>query len=538
MFTRIFLFFAAFIAGIAILVSVGFSNFEPSVLKYDPVKGQNNTILFLSNSELGIANVHVATSEALLIHHHDIQLHFASFPARPAVSKAGLSVANLIEHISENVPKHVPGASTIKFHELSSPSWAEALTSRKLYPSDMSTPPGLAGIAKFCKDIEMYLMPWSGPEYYAIYKQISKIIDKVNPAVIAVDQTFGPAVDAIKAKKRKYAVISPNSLKDNFGLFQPLGSFLWKYPALGSGYPYPVPWHLIPANVYLNLRIFYSVWKSPALNAKKKYLEERGISNPNDLINVYNKNMTWITQSHRVIDFPLSVIPENVKVCGSIYLDWKSSKGEGDALLRWIATTPTILINSGSLAEYSPDSALEMARALSVVLYHTNVQVLWRISHHRYFNATDDFLHKSMVHLKDYRKAGRVIVTPDLSFESGALLKTGNIIVSVHHGGANSYHEAAANGVPQVVLPMWAHHYDYAARVEYLEIGVHGSKGSAPNWTAGELASSIMTVLNDVPPGRWIRETATYRSWYFADPKSGRRCAAEELAKLARVDEV
>jgi hypothetical protein len=40
--------------------------------------GRNNTVLFLSNSEHGFANVLLATSHAMLVEHSDIEAHYAS----------------------------------------------------------------------------------------------------------------------------------------------------------------------------------------------------------------------------------------------------------------------------------------------------------------------------------------------------------------------------------------------------------------------------------------------------------------------------
>jgi UDP:flavonoid glycosyltransferase YjiC (YdhE family) len=52
-------------------------------------------------------------------------------------------------------------------------------------------------------------------------------------------------------------------------------------------------------------------------------------------------------------------------------------------------------------------------------------------------------------------------------------------------------------GTPQVILPQWFDTYDCPSRVEWLGIGVHGSRDVAPKIAAPELASAVLRVLKD-----------------------------------------
>jgi len=52
-------------------------------------------------------------------------------------------------------------------------------------------------------------------------------------------------------------------------------------------------------------------------------------------------------------------------------------------------------------------------------------------------------------------------------------------------------------GVPQVVLPQWLDTYDCATRVEWLGIGINGSRASAPGIDAMEFAEAMIRVLGD-----------------------------------------
>jgi UDP:flavonoid glycosyltransferase YjiC (YdhE family) len=52
-------------------------------------------------------------------------------------------------------------------------------------------------------------------------------------------------------------------------------------------------------------------------------------------------------------------------------------------------------------------------------------------------------------------------------------------------------------GVPQVVLPCWMDTFDFANRVEYLGIGVYGSRNTSPRIEADELSRALMRVMGD-----------------------------------------
>ena len=51
-------------------------------------------------------------------------------------------------------------------------------------------------------------------------------------------------------------------------------------------------------------------------------------------------------------------------------------------------------------------------------------------------------------------------------------------------------------GVPQIVLPVWIDTYDFATRVEYLGIGVWGSRKAAPRVEAEELGTALLKVID------------------------------------------
>ena len=89
------------------------------------------------------------------------------------------------------------------------------------------------------------------------------------------------------------------------------------------------------------------------------------------------------------------------------------------------------------------------------------------------------------------------------------------------------------NGVPQLLLPMWADCFDFAMRAEYRKIGIYGNRKAHP-WVDGdELAVAFKRVLGDGEEARMIRESAK-KLGEKKRKTPGRECAAREVARLAR----
>jgi hypothetical protein len=119
---------------------------QPSARMIEP--GCNNSVLFISNSEHGNSNVFLATAQALLIEHSEIDVHFATFKKR----------ASDIVSVNKFTALNSPGAGSVTFHEITSaPSYIEALFTQNFTAGNAIHPPGLRGSAKFCNDMAAYL---------------------------------------------------------------------------------------------------------------------------------------------------------------------------------------------------------------------------------------------------------------------------------------------------------------------------------------------------------------------------------------------
>jgi hypothetical protein len=191
-----------------------------------PWPGRNSTVLFLSNSENGLANVLLATSHALLQEHSDLELHFASFP------KLAPSIDKLNKFGGDAAARGTSDGSVpqITFHPLTGKSLIMSLQARGVFVDSGLHPPGLAGLNDFLRLMQDCMLPWSGPDYISLYQEILRLIEDIDPLVVVVDLLFGPGLDATSAMGRNRVIISPNTLKDTFVADQPWGAFFWKYP--------------------------------------------------------------------------------------------------------------------------------------------------------------------------------------------------------------------------------------------------------------------------------------------------------------------
>jgi hypothetical protein len=187
------------------------------------VQGRNGTVLFITNIEHGLSNAHIATAQSLLEHHHDIEVHYASFAAGPIESK--------LNRMVDFVRRRDPGAKGIKFHPLAGKTFEVAGGYHKDNVSqNMVSPPGIPGLPQLMTIIDS-VHGWTVEEHLEIYTEVITLIEEIDPAIVVLDTMMAPAVDATRAANRAHIIITPNTLAENFTPLQPYGRGFWKYPA-------------------------------------------------------------------------------------------------------------------------------------------------------------------------------------------------------------------------------------------------------------------------------------------------------------------
>lgn len=411
----------------------------PGYRFYDNVLGRNKTALFLVTGNAGLSNVHFATAQALLEDHHDVQVHFAS---------SDLSIASKLERISSHARATTPGAQPILFHGLPGPSYVQACQDAGVEFLDTIQPPGYRGIAKMCALLQLFVAPWTGEDHLNIYRAVQDTIAEIDPAVAVLDTLFRPAIDAVRSAKRVHAVVTPNTLVENFVAEQPYLGMLWKYPALGSDLGFPVPWNKIPENIYLSFRLGWSMLRLPGLENKKRFLrDEGGIQDPLSFYRLHRPDVPWITQTTKGASIPVQVVPQNVTCTGPIVLDAAPAAEQDPDLVAWMAdgaegssgrasrAGKILLVNLGSSVVYSRQQAETMANALREALAkYPGTKVLWKLR--------TDPRDRAEIHTAVDTLLGNVVggdrlrVSEWLTVDPVSLLETGHVVASVHHGGS------------------------------------------------------------------------------------------------------
>ncbi|KAK9320287.1 glycosyltransferase family 1 protein [Lipomyces orientalis] len=508
---------ATVIAVLAVIGAFLFSKFtaQDDRFLFQTIHGKNNTVLFVTDEHPGFCNVHLATLYSLLENHPEIKIHYASF------SKTG----RRLKQISSLAAERGSRAQDVKFHLLSGLGYAATLEKVMGKQQDLAHRPGLAAADFLSRSFRYFLAPWPVEEYWMLYESLSQLIDEVDPAVIVIDTFFSPGIDAARNKRRLHALVTPNILSDLMPAGQPAWTLLWKYPALGSGIPYPVPWRLIPANIYMNIRIIRGMTNLPDISAKRKSLEKKGIKRPIDFMGLYRPDVPWLTQTLPGVHLPLVNIPRNVTLTGPINLAGLEEKtAAAQELLDWVKK-PTVLISFGSGFKFLEHQTRIVLAAIQNVLRETNVQVLWRMDKLEPFD--DQFLKTAVRESSD-----RLRVEKWLEVGPPTLLQNGHIVAFVHHGGAGCFHDSIEGGVPQVILPQWADLYDFAQLAESLDIGMWACRETSPDWTAECIERALLHVTKDsVASVSMAKKAASIGS--RARKSVGRDIAAREIAVLA-----
>ncbi|KID72720.1 Glycosyltransferase sdnJ [Metarhizium brunneum] len=441
-------------------------------------------ILFLTNAELGQANVHLAVLQWLQSNAADVDLHLSSFPAlQPSVNA-------LNETASPN--------AQVTFHELSGPTWKESLFYRPehQWQEICSLPPNVWSVSRAAPLMPRVACPWSADELLDLIMQVKKVVQTVDADLVMVDNLFTPAVTVCYDIKPRWSILSPNTYREFILGKQPRYESFWKHPPTASFIPYPVPLYLIPVALYYQREwrknphsdyihsVAMSIWEKTEI-----YYSDWGrISfDPPEGLKVF-------LPSNSTVDFPFSVVPEHYVSCGPIVRSAPPLKESDVELDAWIRQRSTVYINLGTHFLYDDSGTMSLAASIKALLDAAteagrDIQVLWKLN--KGVNSDGDYapLHQKIGY------HDRVRIVDWLLAEPISILTSGSVICSVNHGGANSYFEAVSAGVPQVVLPVWFDTYDFARRVEYFGIGKIGNYHNAPRCSESELSPMLKQVV-------------------------------------------
>lgn len=211
--------------------------------------------------------------------------------------------------------------------------------------------------------------------------------------------------------------------------------------SFSTGFPYPLPWGKIPENIscYLTSKQCQSHPKVQALN-QARYAH--GIKpDPLGSFTPFADGVPQITPSLPAVDLPMSNIPSNVFDCGPILVASPPIESSDPDLLAWLKRAPTVLVSLGTHFEAYAETVREQAIGLRVLLEaRPDIQVLWKLKREATSEKSGQENLDSI--LGQFIESGRVRIESWLNADPVAILRSGHIACSVHHGGANSYFEA------------------------------------------------------------------------------------------------
>ncbi|RFU78580.1 diacylglycerol o-acyltransferase [Trichoderma arundinaceum] len=442
-------------------------------------------ILLITNIERGELNVFIATAESLVNADPTVDLHLATL--------SGLEDA-LPEGVTYHQINGIPMLQALEEH-----------LSRKQndgnLPESFSKALGFANTRRAIRDAASSVMPYTGPQMVDLFTSTVNIIKDVNPDLVVVNSLMSAGLTACYHVGVRFMCLSPNGIKEFAAPVQPRAANLWKFPALFSGFSYPVPWHKVLLNAYYVRFTAKAFKKDPQRKEVQSYLTAHTIlRTPVDLLRCRPKNLKILVSTLPQLDFPLK-IPTHVLPCGPIVRKAQPLEESDPKLGEWLAEGRTVYVNMGSLVKISEEQAVEMAQALKIVIDHMDsqfdkgrLQVLWKLKKRGRYSVFEPGCQISRILRQEFEQ-DRVRVVDWVQAEPISILSTGHVVCSVHHGGATSYHEAIITGTPQVALPAWTDCYDYAQRVELLGVGRWGSRTAKPRWSSQELSREMLEVL-------------------------------------------
>lgn len=168
---------------------------------------------------------------------------------------------------------------------------------------------------------------------------------------------------------------------------------------------------------------------------------------PVDLLQNRPPDLKILVSTLPELDFS-SVLPRHVFPCGPIVRNAPPISQADPELESWLSRRPTIYINMGSICLVDEEQASELALALKTVLDSSagrpgiaGLQVLWKLKKYGEYQVLDE---GSKIHniLSKEIEADLVRILDWIVPEPSAILQSGHVACSVHHGGANSFNEA------------------------------------------------------------------------------------------------
>jgi hypothetical protein len=144
-----------------------------------------------------------------------------------------------------------------------------------------------------------------------------------------------------------------------------------------------------------------------------------------------------ITPSLPETDLPME-IPADAHHVGPIVLPTQSVDTQDPELLMWLKGGPTVLMSLGTHYQATSGQGREQALAIRLLLEaRPDVQILWKMKPLAGSTATAEVEELLSAELK----SRKVRIESWLNSDPVSIMDSGHIVVTVSHGGANSWYE-------------------------------------------------------------------------------------------------
>ena len=188
-------------------------------------------------------------------------------------------------------------------------------------------------------------------------------------------------------------------------------------------------------NIKMKLRMLYSYVTAQEISTLIGYRNSRGILGrlPHEI--PLRKATEVISPDIVGLDFPFTK-PNNLRLYGPIVLDSASLQDLDPHLSKWLDAAPTVLMSMGTHFTYTENQVRAVLRGFLTAL-DPKTRVLWKLPRLSSFKNIIDEL------LPEAEDKERFMIVDWIPVDPFSVMTHKNVVTLIHHGGANSYFEAA-----------------------------------------------------------------------------------------------
>jgi len=199
-----------------------------------------------------------------------------------------------------------------------------------------------------------------------------------------------------------------------------------------STIPFPVPAYLILFNIWIMLKLIFTIARCPRLNSHQTFRKQIGLKGDLPLASSTCYDIDILCSSIQETDYPC-VLPSNLHCFGPITLDPIPLAQSDPDLEKWLDRGKTVVICLGTNVVYTAEMVNAFLQAFLTSL-PKDVQILWKLKGKHEW----DTLIESRLDIKDRT---RFKIVDWIVADPNSIMLHHNVLCYVHHGGANSFFE-------------------------------------------------------------------------------------------------